>query len=247
MLLRLACAAFAALLVVTFPSHGVAALVRINWDDVPDSAASPANLPSDYFNTVSPRGVVFSTPGTGFRVSADASGVPEFGDIDPSYPGTFRALSPERLFTPIGSNIFDVSFFLPGTSTPALTSSFGAIFTDVDLSTTTSIEFFDAAAMSLGTFFVTGLVGNETLSSLEVTFPMPVISRVRITAGNAALGTGVLDQNGNPTDLVVLDDIFFEEPVAAPGDPAVPAPPTLALLSLGGLSLLARYRRRRPS
>src|SRR3954447_14633263 len=48
---------------------------EINWDGVPDARADPNPLPADFFNVTSPRGVVFSTPGTGFLVSAN-SGLP---------------------------------------------------------------------------------------------------------------------------------------------------------------------------
>ena len=41
---------------------------EINWDGVPNTLAAPNNLPANFFNVNSPRGVVFSTPGTGFQV-----------------------------------------------------------------------------------------------------------------------------------------------------------------------------------
>jgi hypothetical protein len=107
----------------------------INWDGVPDAFAAPNQLPANFFNVNSPRGAVLSTSGTGFEVSATAaSGTATlFGDIDATYTTTFTAFSPERIFTPLGSNVTDVSFFVPGTSTAAVVSGFGAIFTDVDL------------------------------------------------------------------------------------------------------------------
>ena len=46
---------------------------EINWDGVPDSFAAPNSLPANFFNVNSPRGVVLSTPGTGFQVSAKAA------------------------------------------------------------------------------------------------------------------------------------------------------------------------------
>src|SRR5512132_3386977 len=54
---------------------------EINWDGVPDSFADPNLLPADFFNSTSPRGTEFSTPGTGFLVSANAglSTPPLFG------------------------------------------------------------------------------------------------------------------------------------------------------------------------
>src|SRR5438093_9319837 len=66
---------------------------EINWDGVPDALSAPNNLPANFFNVNSPRGVVFATPGTGFQVSANAvnpTSTPiQFGNIDPSYPDLF--------------------------------------------------------------------------------------------------------------------------------------------------------------
>src|SRR5438477_12656801 len=45
---------------------------EINWDGVPDALAAPNNLPVNFFNVNSPRGVILSTPGTGLQVSANA-------------------------------------------------------------------------------------------------------------------------------------------------------------------------------
>src|SRR5215471_19437323 len=73
---------------------------EINWDGVPDALAAPNNLPANFFNVNSPRGVVLSTPGTGLQVSANAGIAPvQFDNIDPSYPSTFEPFSPQRLFT----------------------------------------------------------------------------------------------------------------------------------------------------
>src|SRR5690349_1486597 len=63
---------------------------EINWDGVPDAKSAPNNLPADFFNTTSPRGAVFSTPGTGFQVSANPGVAPiNFDNIDPSYSKSF--------------------------------------------------------------------------------------------------------------------------------------------------------------
>src|SRR5260221_6892703 len=79
---------------------------EINWDGVPDSFSAPNNLPGNFFNVNSPRGVIFSTPGSGFQVSAK-TGNPtvtalRFGNINPNYPSDFQTFSPERLFTALG-------------------------------------------------------------------------------------------------------------------------------------------------
>jgi hypothetical protein len=194
---------------------------EINWDGVPAAFADPNALPTNFFNVNSPRGVVFSTPGTGFEVSsnpADAAtaGQPapaNFGDIDPTYSTAFSTFSPTRLFTPIGSNVTDVNFFLPGTTTPATTNGFGAVFTDVDTANTTSIEFFDASNNSLGVFFAQPTAGDGSLSFVGVSFDnREQVSRVRITTGTAALGADDVTQNASNGDVVAMDDFIYGEP-----------------------------------
>lgn len=211
---------------------------EINWDGVPASLADPNNLPATFFDVNSPRGVVFSTPGTGFQVSAAA------GDVTPiafSRSDIFTAFSPQRLFTPIGSNIFDVSFFLPGTSTVALTSGFGAIFADVDLANTTFFELFAGDNSSLGTFFVpVSGIANGGFSFLGVSYGAPTISRVRVTLGNAVLTSAA---ESSSSDFVVVDDFLFGEPIAG----AVPEPATWAmmLLGFGAIGMTIRRSKRR--
>ena len=223
---------------------------EINWDGVAAGFSAPNNLPANFFNSNSPRGVVFSTPGTGFAVSGattDAGvGQPaaaNFGNIDASYTNTFLPFSTQRLFTPVGSNIMDVNFFVAGTGTAATVGGFGAIFSDVDLSNTTSIQYFDAGNTSLGTFFAANLNGSQTFSFLGVSFNAGErIGRVRITTGNSAVGAGLNDQNGDLRDVVVMDDFLFSEPIAG-----VPEPGTVVSM-LSGLGVLAfGFRRSRKS
>lgn len=198
---------------------------EINWDGVPDALAAPNNLPANFFNVNSPRGVVFSTPGSGFQVSGNAGVAPvEFGNINPTYSGLFQPFSAQRLFTALDSNITDVSFFVPGSATAASVSAFGAVFSDVDLANITSLQFFDLGNLSIGKFFVPAATGNERLSFLGVRFDAGErIARVRITAGNAALG----GNEGGSVDLVVLDDFIYAEPTVVS---AVPEPATLLLV-----------------
>ena len=201
---------------------------EINWDGVPDALSAPNNLPANFFNVNSPRGVVFSTPGTGFQVSATAASgtAVEFGNINATYPMIFQTFSPQRLFTALGSTIVDVNFFVPGSATPATTSGFGAVFTDVDNLSTTSIQFFDEMNNSLGTFFVPALIGSENLSFLGVVFNAGErVGRVRITSGNSALGP---NDAPSGTDVVVMDDFIYAEPQGAvtPTPTATPTPTT---------------------
>lgn len=189
---------------------------EINWDGVPTASAAPNNLPADFFNVNSPRGVVLSTPGTALQVSANASNPTstpvEFSDINATYSSLFAPFSAQRLFTSLSSNVTDVTFFFPGSTTAAEVRGFGAVFTDVDLPNVTSIQFFDRNNVSLGSFFAPVAVGDETLSFIGVSYASAVISKVRITSGNAALGAGVNESVA--TDLVVMDDFIYAEPIS---------------------------------
>jgi len=207
---------------------------EINWDGVPDGFAAPNSLPSNFFNVNSPRGAIFSTPGTGFEVSGNAGTAPvRFDNINPTYSSIFQTFSAQRLFTGVGSTVVDVNFFVPGSTNPATVSGFGSVFTDVDLANTTSIQYFNANNVSLGTFFAP--VANNGLSFVGVSGFGDGIARVRITSGNAVLGPN--DLNGIPTDVVVMDDFIYGEPKAA-----VPEPSALVLLAtgLGGIAWLRR-------
>ena len=208
---------------------------EINWDGVPDVRSDPNPLPADFFNVNSPRGVVFSTPGTGFLVSANA------GLATPTlfgFSSDFQTFSAQRLFTAVNSNITDVRFFVPGTSIAATTSAFGAIFVEVEDAAQTRIEFFDENDLLI--FARDALVaGNQGLSFLgAVANGGERISRVRLTSGlNTIVSNGVV---GNPfSDLVVMDDFLYGEPLRA-----VPEPSSLVLVALGLLGGLARFRRR---
>lgn len=194
---------------------------EINWDAVPDNFAAPNNLPADFFNINSPRGVVFSTPfGLGFQVSANAinpTNTPaRFGNLNANYPASFQTFSPERLFTPVGRNITDVTFFVPGTGIPATVSGFGAVFTDVDSPTSTLLTFFDKNGQTLMSQFVPP--ANNGLSFVGVSFNAgEQIASLRITSGNALVGAN--DDNGGAgslSDVVVMDDFIYGEPQPLP-------------------------------
>jgi len=204
---------------------------EINWDG--GGTAANATLfpsPMNTFNSgATTRGLVSTSPGGVLEISGQPA--PEFGDINPTYPDIFQPFSAPRIFSPIGSNITDVLFFVPGTATPATVLGFGAVFLDVDLTDTSSLQFFSPNGALLGTAFAP--TTNNGLSFLGLLFTEPIF-RVRITTGNSALGP-----NDGAFDVVALDDFIFAEPQAA-----VPEPSTLLLLGVGAIAA-GRFRRRR--
>lgn len=211
---------------------------EINWDGVPDAASVP--FAGNFFNANAvgrARGAEFTTAGTGFEVSLATAGPVRFGDINPAYSGLFQTFSAPKLFTGVGSNVVDVTFFVPGSNTAALTRGFGSVFTDVDLANVTSLAFYDAGNTLLDLIHVPAAQGNGTLSFLGADYGSAVVSRVRITSGNSALGPNEIDGR----DLVVMDDFIYGEPVAA----AIPEPGSLALLAAGVLGLGLGRRRAR--
>lgn len=214
---------------------------EINWDGVPTAQSDPAALAANFFNTTSPRGVVFSTPGTGFLVSANAglATPPVFG-----FANDFQAFSAQKIFTAVNSNITDVTFFLPGTATAATTSAFGLIFVDVEVAGSTKLEFFDDHDHLFYTRDAL-VAGNQGFSFVGGVVSDGVIGRVRIISGsNTIVANGVL---GNPSDdVVAMDDFLYAEPLQGQVQ-AVPEPSVLALSALGLLSGAGWLRRRRSS
>ena len=184
---------------------------EINWDG--GGAAAPVTLDPSPMTRFSNRGAVFTTPGTGFEISGQPS--PEFGEINPSYATLFEPFSSPRLFAALGSNVLDVWFFEPGSTTvPAASTGFGAVFTGVTAATTTRMEFYAPDGRLLVERAVPGAAGDGSLAFLGVSFPYgELVGRVRIISGNAALGP---DEAG-AVDLAVMDDFVYGEPVSTQG------------------------------
>jgi hypothetical protein len=208
---------------------------EINWDGVSDAFAAPNNLPANFFNSNSARGVVFSTPGTGLQVSATAaSGTPvRFGNLNAAYTADSQTFSAERLFTALNSNTVQIDFFIPGTSTPATVAGFGAVFTDVEQASGTKFTVFLGDGGNGGQFAVpTGPAGG--LSFLGLTDPNRY-SRIIIQSGTASPGTTEVLTNN--LDVAFMDDFIYGEPTA------VPEPGTIGLIAAVFSAMLFARRR----
>jgi len=199
---------------------------EINWDggggvDATTDPVTPFNV---FLNT---RGGQFTTSGVGLS-QAPPSGGPQNGLVglfnNPTYATAFRAFSPLRLFTPVGSNITEGLFFVPGFngSFPATVRGFGAVFVDVDEpngigprerrgnphGASTLVEYFGQDGRLIFSSFVPASPGNGNFSFFGIVFENAEIARVRITTGNAAAGPNDDDEN----DIVMMDDFIYGEP-----------------------------------
>lgn len=233
---------------------------EINWDGVkldgtdvnPNTVVVDPNktviIPVDRFKG---QGTLFADP---YSVSGDG-----FASVNPATAGKFPAFtSPNTfvMFDPTAGQFDDrfigESFNLAGTSTPAATRGFGAIFVDVQNPGSSSIEYFGRDAngkqFSLGTFDVpVGAASGET-QFLGVLFDSPAVTEVNLTVGNKALfsfdGSGFQSFGAEDlaagVDLAVTDDFVFAEPVQVTG---VAEPSTLALALAGAGWLGIRKRR----
>lgn len=188
---------------------------EINWDTIPDEFSAPNFYASDFFNQPEApraRGIVLNTPGEGLMVSANASNpngtLPRFGNINPQYAEIFKTFSEEKLFSPIGSNLVTITFFVPGSNTPATVRGFGAVYADVD-TTHTAFEYFDKDGNSLGSFETP--IADNGLSFLGVVFDDAIIASVEVRYGTGALGP---DDGAGDVDVAVMDNFIFGEPQA---------------------------------
>ncbi|MEP6787157.1 MAG: hypothetical protein ABJB40_01905 [Acidobacteriota bacterium] len=202
----------------TFPSGRR----EINWDGVPDGFASPNTMPANFFNANSPRGAVFSTAceSATFRISAklgNPTNTPvRFGEIDPSYTDTFKAFSPQRLFTVVGGNgepcsTLSVNFFAAGTNIPAETTGFGVVFSDVDIPGHVRFVSYDRFGNVLEPGVITAERSNDGFSFIGVSYPEAKIARVDIESGKTGLLYGILDSKPGK-DVVAMDDFLYGEP-----------------------------------
>ena len=195
---------------------------EINWDggnpNILDTTA-PANPFVTFLNT---RGSQFQTPGLGLS-QAPPSGGPQGGLAvlfgNPTYGHIFRAFSLSRLFTPVGSNITEASFSIPGTNglVPARVRGFGAVFTDVDqpdgvgdgvTHASTQIQYFDRNGALIFTSFVPASPGRGSFSFFGIVFHDARIASVVIKTGDVAPGPN----DDRRHDIVMMDDFIYGEP-----------------------------------
>jgi hypothetical protein len=208
---------------------------EINWDggNPPVDTTTAPVTPFDVF--LNTRGGQFTTPGMGLSQAPPSGGAQGglealFNNL--TYGTTFSAFSPLRLFTPVGSNITEALFFVPGANPnpqpgtnpehPATVRGFGAVFTDVDepegidrwgkrdnpRGASTLMEYFDVDGRLIFSSFVPASPGDGSFSFFGIVFDDARIARVRITTGDVAPGP----DDDEKRDIVMMDDFIYGEP-----------------------------------
>jgi hypothetical protein len=208
---------------------------EINWDGVGGTDTTTTGPVTPFNVFLNNRGSQFTTPGMGLSQappSGGAQGGLEALFNNPTYGATFSTFSAPRLFTPVGSNITEALFFVPGANSnlppganpeqPATVRGFGAVFTDVDepngigplkgrgnpRGARTLMEYFDEDGKLIFSSFVPASPSDGGLSFFGIVFDDARIARVRITTGNVAPGP---DDDGE-NDIVMMDDFIYGEP-----------------------------------
>lgn len=183
---------------------------EVNWEAVNGANLNSNTFQFDLFNTTIPRGQVFTTPGTGLRVSDNRA-----VDIDSSYGAQFNPFSGSKTFFAVGSTQMNVLFEVAGSTAPATVNGFGVVFSDVDLAGSARVEYYSAAGTLLRTVQAPVRSDSAGFSFVGVTFDTPIVGTVKIFSGQAPLAAGTKDISaGGTQDLVIVDDFIGGEPHA---------------------------------
>lgn len=143
-----------------------------------------------------------------------------FADVNPDFLGQFLFFSPVRTFAAVGSNAMTVTFFVPESDIAATSTGFGVVFSDVDRNNSATIRLFDAEGKNLGRFAAPTSPGG--LSFVGVQFQTPIVARVEIESGQAAISRDATEvderDRERARDLVIMDDFIYGEPIAVSGE-----------------------------
>jgi len=181
-----------------------------------------------------------------YAVSGPVSGTDQstFVSVNPNVSTLFPAFSPTKTFAMFNDNTIGLSFVFASTPTatpvPVATRGFGAVFRNVRIAGTASIEYFNGAR-SLGLYYAPVGSAAGQASFLGVLFSAPIVTSVRIICGTDAIFTfdgltttgTTTDNTGTGHNLVVTDDFAYAEPTAASN--AQPGIAATAGLTFNGL------------
>ena len=187
---------------------------ELTWEAVPDNMLDQT-LPGQFFNQTGPeanpslqRGISYE-PVFDFRVSKT-----QFLPLAPDAAPEFRAFSGTATFASVGGQPqpWPISFQVAGSTQPAAVRGFGMVVNDVDVAGSVQIQYFNGNAL-IGVVDVPAKDANSPFSFAGMLFREPVITSVRVKhQGLLKAGAKDLSQGGT-SDLVVMDDFIYGEPV----------------------------------
>jgi len=185
---------------------------EINWDGVPDSL-SGLKLASDFFNPTEAGSPQARQRGLVYAGNSDAMvSKTSFAEINTQAATEFSDFSGNKSFAVVNATLWPVEFRVAGENTTASVKGFGIVFSDVDKSNSTFIEFFDHEK-SIGKYYVPAHDNTGSFSFLGVYFPGQTVTHVSIGhEGRLVDGEKDITQGGSK-DLVVLDDFIYSEPL----------------------------------
>ena len=183
---------------------------NINWDGIGFATPGTKLLsPTAFLN----RQIILDTNATAGDLLVSNN---NFADLRSNYPANFPTFSPKVNFKILSDGPQKNIFTLADRVTPALTSAFGAIFTDVEKGGTSGLVFKDQFGNELGRFVVPAGANGQN-QFLGVIFSRPVVARVDVLMGEGGTDFGDVNDvsNGGTADLVVTDDFVFQRGVVA--------------------------------
>src|SRR5262249_36637836 len=153
----------------------------------PAALTNVDTFPANFFNVTSKRGVLYTTTGTGLRIDSTS-----FASTNAALGAQFKPFSAKKLFMPVGSTNVQVNFQLAGLTNTGLVKGFGVVFTDVDRAGSARVDYFDANGFRLATLEAPAQSGAQGFSFIGAVFPSPIVARVEIRSGDAALSDNVI-------------------------------------------------------
>lgn len=187
---------------------------ELTWDAVPDDMLDKT-LPGQFFNQTGTeanpsfqRGLAYD-PSFDFRVSKTA-----FASLAPDAASEFKAFSGSATFASVGDQPqpWPISFQVAGGTQAAAVRGFGMVVNDVDVAGSVQIQYFNQNTL-IGVVNVPPRTAGSPFSFAGLLFKEPVITSIKVKhQGILKAGAKDISQGGS-SDLVVMDDFVYGEPV----------------------------------
>jgi hypothetical protein len=187
---------------------------ELTWEAVPDELLDKT-LPGQFFNQTGAeanpsfqRGLAYE-PQFDFRVSKT-----QFSSLAPDAANEFTAFSGSATFASVADQPqpWPISFQLAGKTTAAAVRGFAMVVNDVDIAGSVQIQYFNGNTL-IGIIDVPARSGDSPFSFAGLLFREPVITSIKVKH-QGLLKAGAKDiSQGGVTDLVVMDDFIYGEPV----------------------------------